>query len=79
MLVHQSPVSLAAAKRSVVRGANLPIAEGLRIEAEEWLKTIVTEIAFEKMRDYVNTPFADRNEWVRANGAPPAKGMATGS
>ena len=79
MLVHQSPVSLAAAKRSIVRGANLPIAEGLRIEAEEWLKTIVTEIAFEKMRDYVATPYADRNDWVRKNGAHPAKGMATGS
>jgi hypothetical protein len=31
------------------------------------------------MRDYVATPYADRNEWVRKNGAPPAKGMATGS
>jgi enoyl-CoA hydratase/carnithine racemase len=32
-----SAVALAAAKRSVVRGANLPMQEGLRVEAEEWL------------------------------------------
>ena len=78
-LVRQSAVSLAAAKRSIIRGANLPIAEGLRIEAEEWLKTIVTDIAMEKMRDYVATPFEQRNEWVRTNGVPPAAGAATGS
>lgn len=78
-LVRQSSVSLAAAKRSIVRGANLPIAEGLRIEAEEWLKTIVTDIAMVKMRDYVAQPFEKRNEWVRVNGVPPEPGAATGS
>jgi enoyl-CoA hydratase len=78
-LVRQSPVSLAAAKRSVIEGANLPLAEGLRIEAEEWLKTIVTDIAMEKMRDYVAQPFEARNEWVRTNGVPPAPGAAKGS
>lgn len=78
-LVRQSPVSLAAAKRSVIEGANLPIAEGLRIEAEEWLKTVVTDVAMEKMRDYVAQPYAQRNEWVRTNGVPPAKGAAKGA
>lgn len=78
-LVRQSPVSLAAAKRSVVEGANLPMAEGLRIEAEEWLKTIVTEVAMEKMRDYVAQPYEARNAWVRSNGVPPAPGAAKGA
>lgn len=78
-LVRQSPVSLAAAKRSIIEGANLPIAEGLRIEAEEWLKTIVTDIAMEKMRDYVAQPFEARNDWVRTNGVPPEPGAAKGS
>lgn len=78
-MVRQSPVSLAAAKRSIWEGANLPLAEGLRIEAEEWLKTIVTDVAMEKMRDYVATPFADRNEWVRRNGVPPEAGAAKGA
>jgi enoyl-CoA hydratase len=78
-LVRQSAVSLAAAKRSVVEGANLPMAEGLRIEAEEWLKTIVTEVAMEKMRDYVAQPYEARNEWVRRNGVPPEPGAAKGA
>lgn len=78
-LVRQSPVSLAAAKRSILEGGNLPLAEGLRIEAEEWLKTIVTDIAMEKMRDYVAQPYELRNEWVRRNGVPPETGSAKGS
>ena len=31
----KSPAAVAAAKRCVVRGGNLPVAEGLRIEAED--------------------------------------------
>jgi enoyl-CoA hydratase len=73
-----SPVSVTAAKRSIVRGANLPIEEGLRIEGEEWLKTIVTEDALRLMRDYVAQPFEKRRAWVRAHGVPPASGNAVG-
>jgi enoyl-CoA hydratase/carnithine racemase len=78
-LSRQSAVSLTAAKRSIVRGANLPMEEGLRIEAEEWLKTIVTDEAMELMRDYVKQPFDQRREWVRSHGVPPVAGNATGS
>jgi enoyl-CoA hydratase/carnithine racemase len=74
-----SAVALTAAKRSIVRGANLPMAEGLRIEAEEWLKTIVTDEAIEAMKSYVDTPFEGRREWVREHGAWPEPGSATGS
>ena len=74
-----SPVSVVAAKRSIVRGANLPIEEGLQIEGEEWLKTIVTDEAMRLMRDYVAQPFEKRREWIRAHGVPPAAGSATGA
>ncbi|HEX3241311.1 MAG TPA: enoyl-CoA hydratase/isomerase family protein [Solirubrobacterales bacterium] len=74
-----SAVALTAAKRSVVRGANLPMQEGLRVEAEEWLKTIVTDEAMEALRSYAETPFEGRRDWVRDHGAWPEPGAATGS
>ncbi len=78
-LSRQSLVSLVAAKRSIVRGANLPIEEGLRVEAEQWLNTIVTDEAMALMRDYVAQPFEKRREWVRTHGVPPIAGNATGA
>ena len=78
-LRRQSAVSVIAAKRSIVRGANLPIEEGLRIEAEQWLNTIVTDEAMALMRDYVSQPFEQRREWVRTHGIPPLPGNATGA
>jgi enoyl-CoA hydratase/carnithine racemase len=74
-----STVSVIAAKRSIVRGANLPIEEGLRIEGEEWLKTIVTPEAMRLMRDYVATPFEKRRDWLRAHSVPPVAKNATGA
>jgi enoyl-CoA hydratase/carnithine racemase len=74
-----SAVSVTAAKRSIVRGANLPIEEGLRIEGEEWLKTIVTEDALRLMRDYVAQPFEKRRQWIQTHGVPPATGKAVGA
>jgi len=64
------------AKRAINRGTNLPIEEGLRIEAEEWLKTIVTPEAMALMKDYVSQPFEARREWIRTHGVPPAAGGA---
>jgi len=74
-----SAVSVNAAKRSITRGANLPIEEGLKIEAEEWLKTIVTDEAMTLMRDYVAQPFGQRRAWVDSHGVPPVAGNATGA
>ncbi len=74
-----SLVSVVAAKRSINRGANLPIEEGLRIEGEEWMKTIVTEEAMALMRDYVAQPFEQRRKWIRTHGVPPTPGNATGA
>lgn len=78
-LSRQSAVSVTAAKRSIVRGANLPIEEGLRIEAEEWLKTIVTDEAMALMIDYVEQPFEQRRAWIEEHGVPPVAGNATGA
>ena len=74
-----SHVSVVAAKRAINRGTNLPIEEGLRIEGEEWMKTIVTDQAMELMRDYVAQPFEDRREWINTHGVPPKPGSATGA
>ena len=54
----------------MVRGANLPIEEGLRIEAEEWLKAIVTDEAIELMKNYVEQPFEERRSWIKKYGIP---------
>lgn len=78
-LARLSTVSVVAAKRSIVRGANLPIEEGLRIEGEEWLKTIVTPEAMRLMKHYVATPFDQRREWLRAHSVPPVAKNATGA
>lgn len=59
-------------------GANLPMQEGLRVEAEEWLKTIVTDEAMDAMRSPAETPFEERRQWVRDHGAWPEPGAATG-
>jgi enoyl-CoA hydratase len=78
-LARQAPAAVAAAKRCVVRGGNLPIAEGLRIEAEEWLKAGIESRALELMQSYVDTPYDQRRAWIEEHGVWPEKGMATGS
>src|SRR4051794_21462224 len=78
-LARQAPAAVAAAKRSVVRGGNLPVAEGLRIEAEEWLKAGLDAQALDRLQSYVDTPYEDRRAWVEEHGVWPVKDMATGS
>lgn len=78
-LARSAPVSVAGAKRAINRGANLPMEEGLKVEAEEWLKTIVTDEAMARMRDYVAQPFEQRRAWVAAQGVPPKPGDAIGA
>jgi enoyl-CoA hydratase/carnithine racemase len=71
-LARQSATSLAQTKRSVLRGAQLPLAEGLRVEAEAFLATMLTPEAVTAMGDYVGTPLDERRGWVRsrATGVP---------
>jgi enoyl-CoA hydratase len=65
-LAHQSAPALAAAKRSVLRGASLPLSEGLRVEADAFFATMVTDDAVTTMNDYAATPHEDRRSWVRS-------------
>ncbi len=65
-LARQSAASLAAVKRSVLRGSQLPLAEGLRVEAEAFYSTMVTEEAAAAMNDYAGTPHEERRAWVRS-------------
>jgi enoyl-CoA hydratase/carnithine racemase len=65
-LARQSPVALAAAKRSVLRGASLPLGEGLRVEADAFLTTMLTDEGVAAMSDYVGTPHDERRAWVRS-------------
>jgi enoyl-CoA hydratase/carnithine racemase len=65
-LARQSPAALAAVKRSVLRGSSLPLSEGLRVEADAFLSTMLTEESVAAMDDYVATPHGERRAWVRS-------------
>jgi enoyl-CoA hydratase len=65
-LAQQSAVALAAAKRSVLRGASLPLAEGLRVEADAFLATMLSDEGAAAMNDYAATPHEERRAWVRS-------------
>jgi enoyl-CoA hydratase len=64
-LARQSAVALAQTKRCVLRGAALPLSEGLRVEADAFLATMLSDAAVEAMDDYVATPHEERRAWVR--------------
>jgi enoyl-CoA hydratase/carnithine racemase len=65
-LVQQSPIALAAAKRSVMRGSSLPLAEGLRVEADAFLTTMLSDEAVAAMDEYAATPHDERRAWARS-------------
>jgi enoyl-CoA hydratase/carnithine racemase len=65
-LAQQSPTALAAAKRSVLRGSSLPLTEGLRVEADAFLSTMLSAEAVAAMDEYAATPQAERRRWVRS-------------
>jgi enoyl-CoA hydratase/carnithine racemase len=65
-LAAHSPVALAAAKRAILRGSSLPLAEGLRVEADCFLATMLSDEGAATMADYAGTPRDERREWVRS-------------
>ena len=65
-LAERSPTALAAAKRSVLRGSSLPLAEGLRVEADAFLATMLTDEAVAAMDEYAATPHEERRQWIRS-------------
>jgi enoyl-CoA hydratase len=65
-LAQQSGPALAAVKRSILRGSSLPLSEGLRVEADAFLATMLTDEGVAAMNDYVATPHDERRAWVRS-------------
>lgn len=74
-----SSVSVTAAKRAINRGSDLPMEQGLKIEAEEFVKTIATTEALALMQDYIAQPFEQRRDWVQQHSVPAKAGNATGA
>lgn len=68
-LVRSSATALAALKRSVLRGASLPLAEGLRIEADGFVATMLTDEAVSGLGEYAGTPLEERRRWSRSRAA----------
>ncbi|HKY90657.1 MAG TPA: enoyl-CoA hydratase/isomerase family protein [Nevskiaceae bacterium] len=58
------PVALAQIKRAVYEGADLSLAEGLKVESEAFLQTMLSEDALTAMRAYVATPLEKRRDFI---------------
>ncbi len=65
-LGRHSEVALAAVKRSVLRGSTLPLSEGLRVEADAFLATMLTDEGEAAMSEYASTPHDQRRAWIRS-------------
>jgi enoyl-CoA hydratase/carnithine racemase len=65
-LARHSEVALAAVKRSVLRGSTLPLSEGLRVEADAFLATMLTDEGEATMSEYAGTPHEERRAWIRS-------------
>lgn len=68
------PVALAQIKRAVYQGIDLPLAEGLKVEAEAFLQTLLSDDARTAMRAYIAQPLAQRREWIEHPPALPYRG-----
>jgi enoyl-CoA hydratase/carnithine racemase len=64
-LAQRSGPALAAVKRAVLRGSSLPLGEGLRVEADQFLATMLTDEGEQTMAEYVGTPYEERRAFVR--------------
>jgi enoyl-CoA hydratase/carnithine racemase len=64
-LAERSGPALAAVKRAVLRGSSLPLGEGLRVEADQFLATMLTDEGERTMAEYVATPYEERRAFVR--------------
>jgi enoyl-CoA hydratase len=59
-----SPVALAQAKRAVYEGVELPLADGLAVESDAFLATMLSDEAVAAMRSYVETPLEERRAFA---------------
>ena len=58
--------SVAGIKDAIHRGVEVPLADGLAIESENFQHTMVSSAARELMRDYLDRPEAERRRWFGA-------------
>jgi enoyl-CoA hydratase/carnithine racemase len=65
-LLRVPAVALAQTKRAIARGSELPLAAGLRLEAEAWLKTVASGTAAGPMEDFLAQPLDRRRAWIEA-------------
>ena len=65
-----SPVAVAQAKRAVYEGVDRPLAEGMKIETDAFLQTMLSDEGLDTMRRYVDTPLEDRRAWAEPEPDP---------
>jgi enoyl-CoA hydratase len=63
-LVTLSPLAIAEIKRAVYQGSEIHLEGGLEIEADAFLRTMLSDEAVETMREYVALPYEERREWL---------------
>ena len=64
-LAGMSPIALAEGKRAIYQGVDRPLAEGLKIETDAFLQTMMSDEGLETMRRYVATPLEQRAQWAQ--------------
>jgi enoyl-CoA hydratase len=69
-LVALSPVAVAQAKRAVYEGVDRPLAEGMKIETDAFLQTMLSDEGLDTMRRYVETPLEERRAWAEPEPDP---------
>lgn len=68
------PVALREIKRAVYEGIDHTLADGLRIEAEAFLQTMLSDDAGTAMRAYIAQPLEKRRDWIENPPSIPYKG-----
>jgi enoyl-CoA hydratase/carnithine racemase len=63
------PLSVAMIKRAVYDGSDATLAEGLDIESEGFLATMLSDDGVTAMRDYVAQPLEQRRGWLECGGS----------
>jgi enoyl-CoA hydratase/carnithine racemase len=67
-MVHLPPLSIAMIKRAVYEGVDTSLADGLDIESEGFLATMLSDDGVTAMRDYVAQPLEQRRNWLEKGG-----------
>jgi enoyl-CoA hydratase/carnithine racemase len=68
------PVALRQIKRAVYEGVDRNLADGLKVEGEAFLETMLSDDARTAMRAYIAQPLEKRRDWIEHPPAIPYKG-----